>query len=553
MLTHEFAGGDPVLGVAFGALGAALDEGATCVALEDLIPVLGPEFWERQLHGGEATSARVAWLRRSLLESGHCVRSDEVRPALLVLDEGDRLFLQRYFEAEKRVALELGRLAGKAKEGARLFREGQEGALELVESCRVCLICGGPGTGKTTTVRALLGKLVESAGPGARLRVRLLAPTGKAAARLAESVAAKGELPGCEVRALTIHRALGFQPDVVARYRHGADDPLSADVVVVDEMSMVDLLLMKQLLEAIPTGCRLLLLGDDQQLSSVQAGSVLTELLSALEGPAKASQGRLGIGVVRLLKSYRFEGGGAVGRLAEALRAGDEQQVRAAWRKPEAELWSGGSTAALVKHLGDRYRRLNEARSPEDALAQLKEFRVLTPVREGTLGVRGLNDAIVMELHRSAPAAGVPRFAGVPLLITQNDPRIGLYNGDVGILFGDSPGGLSAYFPSDGGGLRALAPGALPAHEVAYAMTIHKSQGSEFREVLVVLGGAQGSISQTMARDVLTRQLLYTAVTRAQERVTVFGEESTVLGALARVVPRRSGLKSRLMESTGAL
>lgn len=530
------------------------------------------------------------------------------RATPLVFDGGARVYLARYFHYQRALAdrltarvdarpeaIDTERLRdGLARllptEGNGFVAHAQQRLAALVAVLRgLTVISGGPGTGKTTTVLRILALLQEQAiGRGdPPLRIRLLAPTGKAAARLVESIeAGRADLP-CEpaVReaipreASTIHRALGYRPGAPTQFRHDADDPLPADVVLVDEASMVDLALMAKLMEAVPPHARVILLGDKNQLASVEAGAILGDICNAgrehgysrafadeIEqrlGPAFAPEAhgpdRAGIWdcIVELTHSYRFSAEGGIGGLARAIGRGDADAVLAELGKPmspEAAYAPDGEgpDVALVSltnaddpGIGLRpgvVRGLSPMLREDDPMARLSAltaFRVLAPHRKGRFGIERLTTSIEATLE----AAGLlrttePFYDGRPILITKNDYQLDLFNGDVGIIGRGPDGRPRTFFALPDGGQRTLSPHRLPPHETVFAMTVHKSQGSEFDRVALVIPPAVSPI--------LTRELLYTAVTRAKRRVVVHGHPQVIAEAVGRQIDRASGLRERL-------
>lgn len=530
----------------------------------------------------------------------------------LVLD-GARLYLQRYWRYQQRL---VSALAARARIDAqnvdeallvqgldRLFpRTGPAAApdMQRVAACIAVLrgltvITGGPGTGKTTTVVKVLALLLEQArAAGARpLRIALAAPTGKAAARMVDAIAdgasrlevddeIRARIPD---RAFTLHRLLGVDYRHPTRFRHDAANPLPMDVVVVDEVSMVDLALMAKLVDAVPPSARLVLLGDRDQLASVEAGAILGDIcadgapgmspalaarvraLSGEEPPAEASKDtaptRMQDSVVRLTRSHRFAAEGGIGALARAINAGDADAALALLvrHEPAGERYDrrradvvslltlpagARDLSAAREQVVEGYRELLErAGSAEvrDVLDALDRFRVLCAHRGGPFGVAALNDAITGWLQRAKllppeAAAGAAWYHGRPIIVTENDYDLELFNGDTGIVLDDGGRARAFFRRPDGDGVRAIAPARLPAHETVLAMTVHKSQGSEFREVLLVLPAEPSPI--------LTRELLYTGITRARDSVLVVGSPHVLRAAVAERVQRASGLRERL-------
>ncbi|MCI2263821.1 exodeoxyribonuclease V subunit alpha [Xanthomonas indica] len=527
----------------------------------------------------------------------------------LVLEHG-LLYLRRYREYERRLAMGLRRLAAQPLphsdlaalaplfaqlfplppgEGARGAGEGttandpsdrQAQAAALALRRALLLVTGGPGTGKTTTIaRLLLLRIAQARTAGLPPpRIALAAPTGRAAERMAESLraaVARALADGIDpalaealpAGASTLHRLLGVIPDL-PRFRHDADNPLPFDLIVIDEASMVDLPLMCKLVEAVADGAQLILLGDADQLPSVEAGDVLAAILQAAgpgdalqaddaqalqpllgHGPVARDQGGLAGHRVHLLRGYRQAQDFALAPLADAVRSGDADGALRLLRDSQLAgvhfhdgvddaLAAGGD--ALLAH----WRALGATDDPAQALRAAARLRLLTAVRAGPQGARGLNARIEQLLAETASGArrlgaASPWFHGRLLLITENSYRHGLFNGDVGICLRDAQGTLVAWFDGAGDGqVRGFHPAALPAHESAFAMTVHKAQGSEFDEVWL----------QLPARDarVLSRELVYTGITRARRALHIAASEPVLRAALARHAARISGLAWRL-------
>ena len=498
--------------------------------------------------------------------------------APLILD-GERLYLARYQAYERQLAERLLARAGdrplvdEAQLGeslARLFAFNQQrpdwqrlAAAQAVRR-RLAVISGGPGTGKTTTVVRLLAALLEQPG-GERLAIGLAAPTGKAAARMAEAIRhAKAELPVSDAvkaalpdEARTLHRLLGSRGDS-PRVRHDAANPLPLDVLVVDEASMVDLALMAKLVAALPPKARLILLGDKDQLAAVEAGAVFAELcegrgfdaeaaadLERITGQAVAVEtphSRLGDAVVLLTHSHRFAGGSGIGELARRINGGDARGTLALLDEARADLrWNAAPAApALVERLEAGYRPYLQAAQqgdPAQAFAAFNDFRALTAQREGAFGVNGLNEALEARLRRRA---GVPVrerwYAGRAVMVRQNDYALGLFNGDIGLCLWTELG-WRVFFEGDEGH-RAFAPARLPSHDSAFVMTVHKSQGSEFGDVLLAL--------PEQPSPLLTRALFYTGITRAKRTVEIWALPARLTEAVNTRAERAAGLAERL-------
>ncbi len=486
----------------------------------------------------------------------------------LVLDARRRLFLRRYWEYEQRLARALTARAHRTtdpdilrlEEGLkRLFPPPDGGTDWQALSARValtrslCVISGGPGTGKTSTVVKILALLLEHY---PALRVALCAPTGKAADRLQSAVAASAaRLPVAEgVRgripreAQTLHRLLGFIPGRTT-FRHNALRRLPHDVVVVDEASMVDLALMTRLLDALREDCRLIILGDRDQLSSVEAGSVFGDICDAARGHVPEDPDSPGLGgcMVELRHTWRFGDKGGIGRLSAAVRDADAASLWSVLQAGAGEVTArelprdlAGALAPLVC---ETWRPFFRANREEEYLAILERRCILSPVHKGPCGVENLNALIrhILAGEGLVEAEGL-HYHGRPIMITANAYDLGLFNGDVGLILKDEDTGeLRAVFAVPGGPLRRISPARLPEHETVYAMSVHKSQGSEFDEVLLVLPQAD--------TPVLTRELVYTGITRARKRVELWGAPAALERALNRSARRASGLRDALADA----
>lgn len=554
----------------------AVSAGNACIDLRLAAPVDAGEApaggdWLRAVAGSPVVAAPGA--------------QDPFRP--LVLDAAGRLFLHRYWDYEGRVAQRLRALnAEDAVAGAEEMRglldqyfpagdglDWQKVAAASALIRRLTVISGGPGTGKTTTAVKILAILLALR---PQLRIALAAPTGKAAARMRESIRGQLEILPVpeEVRALmpdtpyTVHRLLGYVPDRV-RFRHDADYPLAWDLVVVDEASMLDLALAAKLLDALPPHGRLILLGDKDQLASVETGVVFAEVCAA-RGTTPAHRARIAhlVGaelpdadadaaggaefrdaVVWLTRSYRFTGDSGIGRLARSVNAGDADgalkllaegaYADIAWAR---ELPIPRDLAGrLLEGFAPYMEAIRRGASPEEILAAFERYRVLCALREGEFGARHLSAEIGalfrQGLGQAQPDAG-RWYAGRPVLVTRNDYALRVFNGDVGVALPDAAGNLLVYFPVAEGGTRSIAPSRLADCETAFAMTVHKAQGSEFDRAELVLPSYDSRV--------LTRELIYTALTRSRSALTVWGPETIVRAAINRPTARVSGLGERL-------
>lgn len=546
-------------GLAAALASAEVGKGHVCLDFETasellrLHDIAPPDDWQQELATGKIVAQPGA-------------------RAPLVLD-GKRLYLHRYWHYETRLAEALLRMAQPvpniddarlAEHLHRLFPEpGNDEELDrqalaavLGVTRRLAIVSGGPGTGKTTTVLKLIA-LAQQLDPD--LTVALAAPTGKAAGRLAEVVA--GSQVSTEVRERlpdepqTLHRLLGYNP-ARQTIRHNAANPLPYDLVVVDEASMVDLGLMARLVDALASEARLVLVGDRDQLASVEAGAVLGDICGVANGfdglDAKRLEKLLGAPVpkadgnvspisasIALLKhNYRF-GEGAIGRFADAVIGGDTNDALAAaaegelvWRPLTGERLLAETLARVADEC---FRPVLDAGSPEEALGRFNRFRLLAAERRGVFGVEGLNARIESLLGVHAVDAWYP---GRPVLITENDYELGLYNGDFGLAWPNENDRLMVWVAVTDGTLRAISPARLPAHETCYAMTVHKAQGSEFDRIALVLPPRESAV--------VTRELLYTAVTRARKNVEIWATETALFSAIGRRIRRASGLAARV-------
>lgn len=423
---------------------------------------------------------------------------------------GTRLYLDRYWRDERAVAADLN---------------------ELTANGRLQVIAGGPGTGKTTRVARIVAELLE--GAARPPLIALAAPTGKAAARLGEVVE---EEAGVGLRASTLHRLLGWRPGTHSRFAHDRYNRLPHDVVIVDETSMVSLSLMARLVEAVRPEARLILVGDPGQLTSIEAGVVLADIVGS---GAKE-------GIVVLDRVHRY--GGGIARLADAIRDGDgDAAVAALGAAPDEISWlptDVHESEAGLELVRDRAvaAGLEVAGAAREgaalqALTALGRFRLLCAHRRGAYGASDWTSRIQGWLAGDIEDIEQRDYVGRPLLVTENDYELGLYNGDTGVIVERPDGRATAAFER-GREVLHFSPLRLGGVETVYAMTIHKSQGSQFDTAAVLLPAAGSRI--------LTRELLYTAVTRARRELILIGTEETVRDAVARPVARASGLADRL-------
>ena len=549
--------------------GLAIESGGETAIFSALAANVSVEAWIEEIK------------RSSLVEVVSSEPRKQSDPRPLVLDERNRLYLRRAYESQHNLADLIHARTGRqdlavdwalAEAGIeRLVARGAgddnspEVALRTALARPLAIVTGGPGTGKTTMIARVVALLVEQALATGDTppRVRLLAPTGKAAATMTSSLTRQRESLDIahEVRASmgvaaeTVHRALFRQ---TRRDAFGRPRPfsLSADIVVVDEASMVDLELMTRLFAACQSVERIVLLGDPAQLASVDSGAVLSELCRGIgqaqdpatpaldfRSRAKDSQTRTGLGdsIVTLQTSHRFSEAGGIGRLADAIRAGDADAVidliddSSLPDIERSEIDSiDGVRGRLIEASRSVHREIEGTADPHAKLDRMGLYRVLCAHRRGPLGVEALcavlDETAAAERHTTRRSGW---WLGRLLLVTQNAPDQDLWNGDVGLIE-DTPSGLRAFFPDGTGGVRALSAGRLPPHESAIAMSVHKSQGSEFDVVDLVLSDVTSRL--------MTRELLYTGVTRARTRLRIHASENVLRDAVERRVTRDSGL-----------
>jgi exodeoxyribonuclease V alpha subunit len=511
------------------------------------------------------TSLELSGEEASLL--AHCAAvtsgTDGSSPAPLVL-RGTRLQSWRLDRAEARVAAGLRELANEkvdvfsdnatggpadSDDITQLFpdpQSAQHRAAVLGLRRALALVTGGPGTGKTTTAARLLALLANRE---TSIRVALAAPTGKAAARLGDAIgqasrelhphlaSVRPKLERAAFQARTLHRLLGWNPRT-DRCRFHAGNPLPYDVVVVDEASMLDLVLWDRLLSALGRGTRLVVLGDHRQLASVQPGRVLAEMIAAAD---REAGGALHACHVELDRNYRFESHPGISRLAAAIRNydGDAAVLILSNEDYREELvhYPSAQVGDALGRIWPHVMAVVRARTPEEALAALARVRILCALRRGPYGVEGVNARVEARLRSEGLPAGEWAH-GRPVLVTANDPHSGLFNGDVGVLLNGKDGrGVTAWFS----GLqepRSVPLAALPSHDTAWAMTVHRSQGSEFDSVLLIM--------PPQPHELASPELLYTGLTRARSRILLAADEAALRAACERRTPRRTGLLEKL-------
>ncbi len=535
---------------------------------------------------------------KKISQSGAVGKPGDFRP--LILDKKNRLYLYRYWAYENHLSEAIARRMREDIRNIdrallkdclkRLFPENDDDSKWLKVAAviaafkKFCVITGGPGTGKTFTMAKILALLIVLSRKDT-LNILLAAPTGKAAARIGESMKAAKTTLHCDDNiidaipdgAYTIHRMLKTIPGS-PYFRHNAENPLIADIVVVDEASMVDLALMSKLIAAVPDNARLILIGDRDQLASVETGSVMADICERnnvhtfsryfckqfqditqqrIDVSNEEQKENPGIydGMVVLKKSYRFAESSGIGECSRAVNRGKiDEAFFHLKNNPDQIGWKEISEPdalynAISEWVIQRYSEYLNADDPHKALELFSRFKILCAVKIGSLGVNAINrlaEQILIGKGLIDPDKFSPHpwYRGRPVLITRNDYSLELFNGDIGVTM-TAPDSKSrelfVYFQGVSGEPRRFLPNRLPEHETAYAMTVHKSQGSEFETVLLILPN----------RDypVLTRELLYTGITRARKNISIWGTEGIIKTTISRKIERTSGLKDALWES----
>ncbi len=547
---------DPLIVLTAALLSEAVSKGHVClnlarvgelgIGLDEVLP--------------ESVALWVTKLRKSHLVG----KAGDFTP--LVLTDSGLLYLYRYWQAEQQVAVLIKeRLKPLPLQNETLLKQyianwtspqlgldWQKVAVLMALTRQFCVISGGPGTGKTTIVLRLLESFFNQ---DKTFRIALAAPTGKAAARMQQVIANVSQSEYKEdVEAKTLHRLLGITPEN-EQGRYNTEHPLAVDVLIVDEASMIDIILMSKILKALPKTARLILLGDSQQLASIDSGAVLADLcrtdavfsesfakgvlrLTSQALPTVKTSSLMADTVVILKHSYRFDKQSEIGQLAQSVQAGDSDKfINVLMRTDETIWWQKMDKATIEKRVMKLYFTFFEAiKTQQDPLTCMQLFektQVLCALNNGAESVNSVNSLIERALAKQSWRTHQGFYHGRPIMVMKNDYSQGLFNGDTGLVMNNDQGVLAACF-LDNRMLRWVPLNRLPAHETAYAMTVHKSQGSEFEEVCIIL--------PEQATALLTRELLYTAITRAKVKISLIATESILIQALTSQQDREMGL-----------
>ena len=512
----------------------------------------------------------------------------------LILDSSNRLYLNRYWNYESKLALliknkchtDLNRVKTLKTDSISSISthyqisqpntiDWQQVAVFAALVNNFTLITGGPGTGKTTVVSAILTLLLDNT---PNLNIKLCAPTGKAAGRLKESIveelanlnpknpATKQKLE--EMESYTIHRLL--EPiRLTPHFHRNKDNPISADIIIIDEASMVSLTLFSKLMDAVPESARIILLGDKDQLASVEAGAVLANICEVSESncfssdfcntfkskqknndcslPTALKKTCLTNSVVELKKSWRFDDTKGIGLLKDAINKGvwhytpsEELYIQKTpdIHKIETKIKNYIESITLnVNGKSVKFRQYINAATVEESYQIFTEFRILCSHYIGKYGVKNINRIIHYLLFGSTRTA-----KGIPIMITENNNQLELYNGDIGLIWPDETGNCKAWFPkSNSDKLRSISLSSLPEHDEVFAMTIHKSQGSGFQKIFIILPDGDSPL--------LTKELIYTGITRAKKYCEIWANDDIMDKAISRKTERDSGLKDKLLNT----
>ena len=553
----------------------ALRQGHTCI---DFSLLANQTLWQHEDQNQSEQNGGFQFPSEPELIKAVQTHFEKSKDLALVFDN-NRLYLRRYWQFECELAEMLSiriqkpmpiDVAQAKLVVSQLFNQStispdwQKISVANALNKSMVFITGGPGTGKTTTVTKLLSTLLML--DASLTKIAMAAPTGKAAQRLSESITHSGNslLQGGLINKdvfskltsepTTIHRLLGVKVNS-PNFKHNQSNLLDIDLLLLDEVSMIDLPLMTRLFKALPPNCRVIMLGDEQQLPSVAAGSILADIapekensfsadnvqyLAALTNENLSASNTACDYVSKLQHSFRFSSEGGIGTLAKTVIGGDYQH---SWHllnqnDDELSLTNEKPLTSWLQSVINQYCQLFKLKTLNEAFNFLNSVKVLTPLRNGPYGVTSINEFIVEQLRlKSLVPVGNQPYAGQPIMILNNEPKLQLFNGDIGIMWPDE-GGIFAFFPTAKGEFKKYSPSRLPPFESVYAMTIHKTQGSEFDHVYLLLPDTDSPI--------LSRELLYTGITRAKSKLDMFASQAIWHDAVSRKTARYSGLSERL-------
>ncbi|UDG80882.1 RecBCD enzyme subunit RecD [Candidatus Hartigia pinicola] len=586
---------NPALLLITALLSAETISGHVCLALSDIVPdklfsgrssELAKEFW----CAIGALDAKEIYLTVKNAQSVALAGENKLSPLVL---SGDFLYFRRLWQDEQKVfkyfsypieqkydtqAIKLILNSLFPKHDKEI--NWQKIATAIAVTSQISIILGGPGTGKTTTVAQILIILIKlSINNNKNIKIELAAPTGKATSRLTESLGTalnllslthqeRQMLPN---KAKTLHKLLGAKPES-QHFHYNRENLIEADILIIDEASMIDLSMMANLIEALHVNTRLIFLGDQNQLASIESGAVIkdicectsmgysfqrTQELTQLTGYSLnkfiAKKGPLiRNSICFLRKNYRFSSSSGIGQLAVLVNKGNAKLVERFLKKTFSDINSYVQndehnysqmllTATGLYH--NYFLKIKENNSPEEILRAFNHYRLLTALREGPYGMIGLNEKLEKLLCKQGfiycPFNRCNKYyAGRPIMISGNDNALSLFNGDIGIILPDNEGVLKAYFQSSDGKIKDIQLNRLPLHETAYVMTVHKSQGSEFTHAALVLPKSYSPI--------ITRELIYTGITRAKKELSLYYNLKILRRAIETPSKRRSGLVMQL-------
>lgn len=559
-------------------LSKSFSEGHVCIDLKNLdLRVLSEAGYE--------TNLDLNVLKKSDLVGEPC----EYKPLILF---NDKLYLHRYFTYESSIYESIKNIISEEKSqreiSIKLLLKHKDQLNNLFPTSdfvkidwqkiaaisavlnQFTIITGGPGTGKTTTVAKLLSILFTI---NPNIKVALAAPTGKAATRMSESLKNAGQkFTDLQSRfenlqPLTIHRLLGVVKNDIY-FKHNKENPLNYDLIIIDESSMIDISLFSKLLVAIKSKTKLILLGDKDQLASVEAGSLFGDLCVAqgvlnlfsqksasiinefmdkeksklTENHIAESEHLLFEHIIELQHSYRFSDDGGIGKLSQSIINNKKEELKTFFDKSDKSVQVDFEySTKIFENFIDGFRNYIEEKNIEKALKKLNDLKVLCAVREGEFGIYALNEKIQKYLqNKKLIQINNEFYENRPVIVNSNNYELGLFNGDIGIVRKDENGHLKVWFESNDGSLKSVLPAFIGSVDTVFAMTIHKSQGSEFNKVLVILPDKE-------EMELLTRELLYTAVTRAKNKVIIQSKEEVIFKTIEKRVERGSGIIDRFI------